>query len=90
MFPWLTAFTRKIHRWHYNHPTAPGHPATASLPVILVTAHAMQGDRETFSRRLTRVVDGYISKPVVDDQAFVYLIKAMIDSGLGLSKPGPI
>ncbi|MFM7221179.1 MAG: response regulator [Nodosilinea sp.] len=54
-------------------------PATASLPVILVTAHAMQGDRETFLRQSG--ADGYISKPVVDHQAFVDQIKAMIDQG---------
>jgi len=54
-------------------------PATASLPVILVTAHAMQGDRETFLSQSG--ADGYISKPVVDHQAFVDQIKAMIDQG---------
>ncbi len=54
-------------------------PATASLPVILVTAHAMQGDRETFLSQSG--ADGYISKPVVDHQAFVDQIKSMIDRG---------
>lgn len=54
-------------------------PATASLPVILVTAHAMQGDRETFLSQSG--ADGYISKPVVDHQAFVDQIKGMIDRG---------
>jgi two-component system, cell cycle response regulator DivK len=44
-------------------------PDTASLPVILVTAHAMEGDRETFLKQSG--ADGYISKPVVDHQAFV-------------------
>jgi CheY-like chemotaxis protein len=44
-------------------------PATASLPVILVTAHAMEGDRENFLKQSG--ADGYISKPVVDHQAFV-------------------
>lgn len=42
---------------------------TADLPVILVTAHAMEGDREQFLQQSG--ADGYISKPVVDHQAFV-------------------
>ncbi|MDJ0703095.1 MAG: response regulator [Leptolyngbyaceae cyanobacterium MO_188.B28] len=51
-------------------------PATAKLPVILVTAHAMDGDRENF---LTQSgADGYISKPVVDHQKFVDQIMEMI------------
>jgi CheY-like chemotaxis protein len=44
-------------------------PQTANLPIILVTAHAMQGDRENFLKQSG--ADGYISKPVVDHQAFV-------------------
>ena len=51
-------------------------PDTASLPVILVTAHAMEGDRHNF---LTLSgADGYISKPVVDHQEFVDQIMALI------------
>jgi CheY-like chemotaxis protein len=44
-------------------------PQTASLPVILVTAHAMEGDRENFLKQSG--ADGYISKPVVDQQQFI-------------------
>ena len=44
-------------------------PRTAQLPVILVTAHAMEGDRETFLEKSG--ADDYITKPVVDHQAFV-------------------
>lgn len=51
-------------------------PATASLPIILVTAHAMQGDRENFLQQSG--ADGYISKPVVDHQKFVDDIMAML------------
>ena len=49
-------------------------PATANLPVILVTAHAMDGDRETFLNQSG--ADGYISKPVIDHEEFVNQIKA--------------
>ncbi|HAC64932.1 MAG TPA: hypothetical protein DCF68_15725 [Cyanothece sp. UBA12306] len=44
-------------------------PKTANLPVILVTAHAMEGDQENFLQQSG--ADGYISKPVVDHQQFV-------------------
>ena len=44
-------------------------PETAKLPVILVTAHAMEGDRENFLAQSG--ADGYISKPVIDHEAFV-------------------
>lgn len=44
-------------------------PKTAHLPIILVTAHAMEGDREHFLQQSG--ADGYISKPVVDHQQFV-------------------
>jgi CheY-like chemotaxis protein len=49
-------------------------PATVNLPVILVTAHAMEGDRENFLSQSG--ADGYISKPVIDHQEFVDQIKA--------------
>ncbi|MBW4663093.1 MAG: response regulator [Chroococcus sp. CMT-3BRIN-NPC107] len=51
-------------------------PETASLPVILVTAHAMEGDRHSFLS--LSGADGYISKPVVDHQEFVDQIMALI------------
>ena len=53
-----------------------GNPETAEVPVILVTAHAMDGDRESFLNQSG--ADGYISKPVVDHQKFVDDIAAMI------------
>jgi two-component system, cell cycle response regulator DivK len=52
-------------------------PETASLPVILVTAHAMQGDRENFLKQSG--ADGYISKPVVDHQEFIQQIVSLVD-----------
>jgi two-component system, cell cycle response regulator DivK len=51
-------------------------PQTASLPIILVTAHAMEGDRENFLQQSG--ADGYISKPVVDHQQFVDQILALL------------
>ncbi len=51
-------------------------PQTAGVPVILVTAHAMDGDRENFLNQSG--ADGYISKPVVDHQKFVDDIAALI------------
>ncbi|MGP1387411.1 MAG: response regulator [Thainema sp.] len=51
-------------------------PKTANLPVILVTAHAMEGDRENFLSQSG--ADGYISKPVVDHQEFVDQITALL------------
>lgn len=50
-------------------------PKTASLPIILVTAHAMEGDRENFLKQSG--ADGYISKPVVDHQHFIEQILAL-------------
>ncbi len=49
---------------------------TSNLPIILVTAHAMEGDRENFLKQSG--ADGYISKPVVDHQGFVDQIKALL------------
>ena len=54
-------------------------PTTASLPIILVTAHAMEGDRESFLKQSG--ADAYISKPVVDHQAFVDQVMALLPTG---------
>jgi two-component system, cell cycle response regulator DivK len=51
-------------------------PQTAHLPIILVTAHAMEGDRENFLQQSG--ADGYISKPVVDHEAFINQIVTLI------------
>lgn len=50
---------------------------TANLPIILVTAHAMEGDRENFLQQSG--ADGYISKPVVDHEAFIHQIVSLIN-----------
>ena len=51
-------------------------PQTANLPIILVTAHAMEGDKENFLKQSG--ADGYISKPVVDHQQFIDQIVALL------------
>ena len=51
-------------------------PETAHLPIILVTAHAMEGDRENFLKQSG--ADGYISKPVVDHQRFIEQIVSLV------------
>jgi two-component system, cell cycle response regulator DivK len=51
-------------------------PETAKLPVVLVTAHAMDGDRENFLKKSG--ADDYISKPVIDHEAFVKQIQSLL------------
>lgn len=48
----------------------------SKIPIILVTAHAMQGDRENFLGQSG--ADDYISKPVIDHQEFVDKIKSLL------------
>jgi two-component system, cell cycle response regulator DivK len=54
-------------------------PQTANLPIILVTAHAMEGDRENFLKQSG--ADGYISKPVVAHQLFIDQILNLLSKG---------
>lgn len=52
-------------------------PHTANVPVILVTANAIKGDRETFLEQSG--ADGYIPKPIVDHQDFVNQIRSKLN-----------
>ena len=58
--------------------------ATKEIPVILVTAHAMQGDRENFLAESG--ANAYISKPVVDHDNFIKTIKNMMNINNGTIK----
>jgi two-component system, cell cycle response regulator DivK len=51
---------------------------TKHIPIILVTAHAMKGDKDNFLAESG--ANGYISKPIVDHQNFVDTIKGMMDN----------
>ncbi len=44
-------------------------PATAAVPVMLATAHAMRGDAERLMS--DSGADDYVSKPILDHAAFV-------------------
>ncbi len=52
-------------------------PATARVPVMLATAHAMYGDREKYLAETG--ADGYLSKPIHDPDAFIKAVREMID-----------
>jgi CheY-like chemotaxis protein len=46
-----------------------------NTPVLALTAHAMKGDKESF---ISSGFDGYISKPIVDEQALLDEIERVI------------
>ena len=47
-----------------------------NTPVLALTAHAMKGDRDRF---LNAGFDGYISKPIVDEQALLDEIERVVE-----------
>jgi two-component system cell cycle response regulator DivK len=52
--------------------------ALHAVPVVAVTAHAMAGDRE---RYLAAGFDGYVPKPIVDEQVLIDTIEHLLRSG---------
>lgn len=51
-------------------------PGTRHLPVLLATAHAMRGDRD--SLLVESGADGYVSKPILDQDAFIEQVRALV------------
>ena len=52
-------------------------PATALIPVVLATAHAMRGDAERLMSESG--ADDYVAKPVVDHSVFAAQIRALLE-----------
>ena len=55
-------------------------PATAGIPVILASAHAMTGDRERFLAETG--AEHYIAKPIHDPEAFLTEVRKVLPAGL--------
>ena len=53
-------------------------PATAHIPVLLATAHAMRGDAERLLRESG--ADAYIAKPIVDHEVFLSQARALMEN----------
>ncbi len=54
-------------------------PATAGIPVILATAHAMTGDRERFLAETG--AEHYLSKPIHDPDHFLAQVRKVLPAG---------
>jgi CheY-like chemotaxis protein len=54
-------------------------PATAGIPVIIATAHAMTGDRERLMAETG--ADHYLAKPIHDPALFLEEIRKVLPAG---------
>jgi len=52
-------------------------PEAGKIPILLATAHAMKGSRESFLR--SSGADDYISKPIVSADELIARIQALIE-----------
>jgi CheY-like chemotaxis protein len=52
-------------------------PLKSHIPVVLATAHAMRGDAQRLL--VESGADEYVAKPVVDHEAFVALVRALME-----------
>jgi two-component system, cell cycle response regulator DivK len=52
-------------------------PLAGRIPILLATAHAMKGSRESFLR--SSGADDYISKPIVSADDLIARIQALIE-----------
>jgi CheY-like chemotaxis protein len=50
-------------------------PYLAGIPVIALTAHAMRGDAEEY---IAKGFDGYVSKPIIDENILISAIENLI------------
>jgi len=53
-------------------------PATQAIPILLATAHAMEGDRERFLA--SSGADGYLQKPIYYPKILVGKVRSLLDS----------
>jgi CheY-like chemotaxis protein len=60
-------------------------PRLRGVPVIAVTAHAMSSDR---ARLLDAGFNDYVSKPIVDDAAFLATVERWLSGSVVSTRPG--
>lgn len=60
-------------------------PNSQGIPIILVTAHAMRGDRESFLEQSG--AQGYIAKPIVDHEEMISHVKEVLQATENQPRP---